>query len=109
MKHLILDLRQCDNTEALKRLCCVEAGVNEILETLEVTIVKQAGHQFLPHGATVIYLLAESHCSCHTFWEEKRAYVDLFCCTDFDEERATELFRECFKSHDVQPTILIRK
>ena len=41
----------------------------------------------VPHGATMIYLLAESHLSIHTFVDEGKITLDLFTCDVSLEDR----------------------
>jgi S-adenosylmethionine/arginine decarboxylase-like enzyme len=49
----------------------------------------------------VLFLLSESHCSAHTFWEEGEVYIDLFCCRDFDIEKALKIFCDALEPTDV--------
>ena len=41
----------------------------------------------VPYGATMIYLLAESHLSIHTFVDEGKITLDLFTCDVSLEDR----------------------
>jgi S-adenosylmethionine decarboxylase proenzyme len=107
-QHLVLQLEGVKNVEILKHLHLLQDTMNKILEQLKVTIVNRAGHQFQPFGATMVYVLAESHCTCHTFWEEKEAYIDLFCCSEFDHELAIKLFVEDFQASNYDYSILSR-
>lgn len=91
MKHLLLDCHRVGHLEALKRVEVVQGFIGEVLEAVHMNVVGVCPHQFQPHGATVVFLLAESHCSCHTFWQEKKMFIDLFSCADFDHERVVEL------------------
>lgn len=88
----------------------VEGGVSvyttvEILENTMERVVKRLGlnevsrafHQFEPHGATGVIVLAESHFSAHTYPENDRVYLDLFCCSsDFDPEKAADVIYDEF-------------
>jgi len=94
MKHLLLDCRKVGHLQALKRAEVLGPLVRVVLEEMGAKVVGLCTHQFQPHGATVLFLLAESHCSCHTFWEEEKMYLDLFSCSDFDHEKAVGLFLE---------------
>lgn len=107
-QHLVLQLRDVQNMKALKSLDHLRSIMDRVLSMLKVNIVETCGHQFLPHGATMLYLLSESHCSCHTFWEEKEAYIDLFCCSDFDAQLAINEFVVAFKSGSFDSKVLIR-
>jgi S-adenosylmethionine decarboxylase len=98
MKHLIVHLTDVHNVNILKDVLLLEPEMDEIMSRLDFHVVGKASHQFKPHGATLIYLLAESHCSVHTFWEEREAYIDIFCCTGFDETFAMKLIIETFQA-----------
>lgn len=45
------------------------------------TVVGEAGHQFMPRGASGVVLLAESHLAFHTWPEEGYVALDLFTCS----------------------------
>lgn len=51
-----------------------------IAERCGFTIVSQAFHQFAPHGASGVLILDKSHFSAHTYPEQNRVYIDVFCC-----------------------------
>ena len=103
-KHLILRLEEIEEIGMLKHLSLLQMCMDRVLSKINVHVVNTCGHQFKPFGATMIYLLAESHCSCHTFWEERQAYIDLFCCAEFNHELAIALFVEGFhaKKYDYE-------
>jgi S-adenosylmethionine decarboxylase proenzyme len=107
-QHLVLQLEKIKNVECLKHLSILQEIMDKILDALKVTIVNKAGHQFKPFGATMVYVLAESHCTCHTFWEEQEAYIDLFCCSEFDHDLAIKLFVEAFQAGEYDYNILSR-
>jgi S-adenosylmethionine decarboxylase len=72
--------------------------MEEVVTRLELNEVSRAFHQFDPHGATGVIVLAESHFSAHTYPEDDRVYVDLFCCSkNFDPERAASVIYDVFK------------
>jgi S-adenosylmethionine decarboxylase len=61
--------------------------MQRIAERNGFTVVSSAFHQFEPHGATGVLVLAESHFSAHTYPEENKIYIDVFCCSEnFDPE-----------------------
>ena len=59
----------------------LENIMNRIAEKCGFTVVARAFHQFEPHGATGVLVLAESHFSAHTYPERNRIYIDVFCCS----------------------------
>lgn len=71
--------------------------MEKVISQLSLNEVSRAFHQFEPHGATGVIVLAESHFSAHTYPEDDRIYLDLFCCSkDFDPERAASVISEVF-------------
>jgi S-adenosylmethionine/arginine decarboxylase-like enzyme len=65
--------------------------LDKIVEELKLNVVGECSHQFKkdnsPYGATMIYLLSESHLSVHTFVDEGKITLDLFTCDVSLEDR----------------------
>ncbi len=75
----------------------LENTMERVVKRLGLNEVSRAFHQFDPHGATGVIVLAESHFSAHTYPEKDRVYLDLFCCSsDFDPEKAASVIYEEF-------------
>jgi S-adenosylmethionine decarboxylase len=82
----LIDAEGCDserlcNIEVLRGLC------DEIVSTLALRVVgNPVWHQFPDSGGkglggiTGMYLLSESHLTCHTFPEFHAATLNLYCC-----------------------------
>jgi S-adenosylmethionine decarboxylase len=79
-KHLIADIINISNVELIKTIEGVEPLMKKIIEEMQLNVVGEAKHQFQPYGATMLYLLTESHLSIHTYVDEKYAAIDLYCC-----------------------------
>ena len=58
--------------------------LDKIVEESNLNVVGECSHQFKkddsPYGATMIYLLSESHLSVHTFVDEGKITLDIFTC-----------------------------
>ena len=82
-KHILIDIKniECDK---LKLVDDIKPFMNKIIEELKVNVVGECSHQFekfnAPYGATMVYLLSESHLSVHTFVDEGKITLDLFTC-----------------------------
>ena len=77
----------------------LEGIMNRIAEKCGFTVVNQAFHQFEPHGATGVLVLAESHFSAHTYPEHNRIYIDVFCCSpNFDPSKCMTVIEEEFSA-----------
>ena len=56
--------------------------VIDALQLSNATILKESYHKFDNGAVTFVILLAESHCSVHTFPEHNSLFLDLFTCGD---------------------------
>jgi S-adenosylmethionine decarboxylase len=73
--------------------------MNRIAERNDFTVVSSAFHQFEPHGTTGVLVLAESHFSAHTYPEDNKIYIDVFCCSDkFNPEFCAMIIEEEFSA-----------
>jgi S-adenosylmethionine/arginine decarboxylase-like enzyme len=57
--------------------------MDKIVDKYELNVVSKASYQFQPFGATIVYVLSESHLSMHTFVEERKIAMDLYTCSTF--------------------------
>ena len=80
-KHLILDLYQCD-TELLNDYNFLYKVMYEAIELTGAKILNHVGHEFEPQGATLLFLLSESHASIHTWPEKGYAAIDIYTCSN---------------------------
>lgn len=106
MGHLLLDL---EGLEADWTLTEITNLFSKLSETLNLHVVSACSHQFTPCGVSHILLLAESHFTIHTFPEERKANLDLYCCSkDFCFERALDELTKAFPSKEVKAHIIYR-
>lgn len=97
MRHLVGFITGVwvSKTEHLKNIMI------RIAERCEFTVVSHAFHQFEPHGATGVLVLAESHFSAHTYPEDNKVYIDVFCCSpNFDPGFCATVIEEEFSAYD---------
>jgi S-adenosylmethionine decarboxylase len=93
MKHLIGHLAGVSIASARD----LEDRMDRVADECRFTVVTRAFHQFEPHGATGVLVLAESHFSAHTYPEHGIVYVDVFCCSPtFDPHECAQSIRENF-------------
>ena len=89
-KHILIDIKNVDS-DKLKLVDDMKLFLNKIVEELKLNVVGECSHQFekdnFPYGATMIYLLSESHLSAHTFVDEGKITLDLFTCDVSLEDR----------------------
>lgn len=82
-KHILIDIKNIES-DKLKLVDDIKPFMNKIIEELKLNVVGECSHQFekfnAPYGATMVYLLSESHLSAHTFVDEGKITLDLFTC-----------------------------
>ncbi len=93
--HYIWDLSGCPS-DSISKLSSLKAFANDLVSSLNLTVVGESGNQFSPHGATCVILLAESHLSVHSWPEENYLAIDLFSCMKIE---SIEVFDKIVQSH----------
>ena len=87
----------------------LEYIMNRIAEKCGFTVVNRAFHQFEPHGATGVLVLAESHFSAHTYPELNRIYIDVFCCgPNFDGNSCALVIEQEFSALEAEWRVIDR-
>ncbi len=70
-----------------------------VVNKLGLHEVSRAFHQFEPEGVTGVIVLSESHFSAHTYPENDRIFLDLFCCSEnFNANEAASVIADVFGS-----------
>lgn len=73
--------------------------MENIVRILKLNEVSRAFHQFEPSGVTGVIVLSESHFSVHTYPEDDKIYLDIFCCSkDFDPNHASDVILKEFNA-----------
>lgn len=97
MSHILGVLE--GGVSGFKNVHDLESTMENVVKELKLNEVSRAFHQFEPQGATGVIVLAESHFSAHTYPENDRIYVDLFCCSkDFSPEIAADVIAKKFNA-----------
>ena len=82
-KHILVDIKNI-SSDKLKLVEDIKPFLDKLVEELKLNVVGECSHQFKkdnsPYGATMLYLLSESHLSIHTFVDEGKITIDLFTC-----------------------------
>ena len=100
-KQILIDVKNIDS-DKLKTVEMIRPFMEKIIEELKLNVVDECSHQFkkdnLPYGATMIYLLAESHLSIHTFVDEGKISLDLFTCSlGVEIEKIKSIIKDYFE------------
>ncbi len=73
------------------------SAFDEACEIMGATILHKFHHKFEPQGVTVVYALAESHISAHTFPECGSITLDCYTCGHMDPREGMEVLIRHFK------------
>ncbi len=72
-KQMLIDVKNIES-DKLKTVEMIKPFMDKVIDELKLNVVGECSHQLkkdnVPHGATTIYLLSESHLSIHTFVDE---------------------------------------
>ena len=111
--HLTIDLQNCDNhLLADKKL--IYSVLRDMPENIGMTriskptVMHYSGRVPEDCGVTGVVVLAESHCSIHTFQEKGYCFVDIFSCKEFDIIGAVEYIVKVFNSQKFEYKIVQR-
>jgi S-adenosylmethionine decarboxylase len=81
------------------------AGIKEAFEkavdVCGATVLNRFSHQFSPQGVTIVYALAESHISIHTFPESGSCAIDVYTCGTMDSKKGMQVLIDYFKPIEV--------
>ncbi len=79
--HILADIYGVD-PDRIDRVEDIKNLLETAVKVADLTKISSHYHQFKPHGATGVILLAESHISIHTWPEHGLATVDVYTCGD---------------------------
>ena len=81
--HFLVDIKNSpfellDNLDHLFKMCFF------IVKFYDLKLISHQHNKFSPQGVSIVFLLAESHLSVHTWPEKGMISLDLFSCKDFE-------------------------
>lgn len=86
VRHLAAKLEGCEST-LINDLDYVCGVLNDVTEKIGMTYLGRSIHRFAPHGVSVVFLLAESHISVHTWPECGLADIEIVSCNPHSDVR----------------------
>jgi S-adenosylmethionine decarboxylase len=105
----LVDARGC-RADALRDLAVVRAFLEHVLVRLELRAVGEGKwHAFGGEGGvTGMYLLTESHLSCHTYPEHGIVTINLYCCRARPDFPWREELARAVGATDVEVRVIAR-
>ncbi len=102
-QHLLFDA-VCEND-------LTQANIESIKEIIEarLTVVNKIEHKFTPQGETIVFILAESHFTLHTYPENKFISLDIYVCNmDVDLQKIVNEISQKVNFEKVEQRIIPR-
>lgn len=87
-RHILIDCYNIENVDLIKKCETLHELMNDIIKKLKLNVVNYFTYDFKPQGASMVYLLQESHLTIHTYPEKNSLSLDLYTCnlnTDLNE------------------------
>jgi S-adenosylmethionine decarboxylase len=93
-KHLLIDLYHCENHGTQEQ---IESVMIEACKATGATVLFSHLHPFAGDGVSGAVILAESHCTIHTWPEESYIALDIFVCGNCDPYQVLPIFQNWFR------------
>jgi S-adenosylmethionine decarboxylase len=89
------------NFGLLDDLQAIKEAFERAVQVCGATVLNRFSHQFIPQGVTIVYALAESHISIHTFPEKGSCAIDVYTCGDMNSMGAMQELIQHFNPVEV--------
>jgi S-adenosylmethionine decarboxylase len=86
----------------LDNILAIQLAFDKAVATMGATVLNKFSHQFTPQGVTIVYALAESHISCHTFPEMGSVALDCYTCGSMDPKSGMQILIDYFKPIEIR-------
>lgn len=83
-------------------LAFIENVTQEIINHLNLKVVKKTSHLFSPKGITLAYILSESHLIIHTWPEFTTVHIDMVTCTYREIEEFKTSVNSAFTEENIE-------
>ena len=98
--HILLSLYGID-FKLLDDIASLRVLFDKVTDALGATVLNKFSYKFQPQGVTVVYTLAESHVSLHSFPEGGSVAIDCYTCGSMNTKLGAQMFIEHFKPIEV--------
>jgi S-adenosylmethionine decarboxylase len=79
----------------------IREAFEKAVEVCGATVLNRFSHKFNPQGVTIVYALAESHISAHTFPEEGCVAIDVYTCGNMCARKGMDALIDYFNPIEV--------
>jgi S-adenosylmethionine decarboxylase len=85
----------------LDDLDSIRNAFEQAVEACGATVLNRFSHKFQPQGVTIVYALAESHLSIHTFPESGSCAIDVYTCGNMSARKGMDVLIDYFNPIEV--------
>lgn len=93
---------------ALDDVTGIQKAFDEACDAMGATVLHRFAHKFQPQGVTVLYALAESHISAHSFPELGSITLDCYTCGNMDPRIGMEVLVQHFQPTETHMEVISR-
>ena len=109
-RHLLANVYKITDKTILTTVENIQPLMKKIVEDMKLNVVGELFKQFEPMGATILYLLAESHLSIHTYPEKNYCTIDLYYCNDIiDMNKVLDIIYQFFNGNCIIEKTIIHR
>lgn len=101
MGHHILISLYGISFNLLNNIDGIRNAFDEAVDACGATVLNRFFHKFHPQGVTIVYALAESHLSIHTFPENGCCAIDIYTCGDMNARKGMDVLIDYFKPIEI--------
>jgi S-adenosylmethionine decarboxylase len=102
IEHTIIELFGLDS-DILIKFEDIEHLIKKFSEKTKLKIVKGVHHNFSPFGATLVYVLSNSHLAIHTWPENNYLHMDLVTCASIpNPHKLKQIIKDIFSLEEKQ-------
>jgi S-adenosylmethionine decarboxylase len=87
--------------DLLDDLGAIKKAFERAVEACGATVLNRFAYRFQPQGVTIVYALAESHISIHTFPEQGSCAIDVYTCGTMDSKLGMKVLIEHFNPIEI--------
>jgi len=84
------------NPKLLINTACIEHKVEEFIKEMSIKVIEEIHHDFKPYGATISYIISNSHLTVHTWPENEYLHIYLLSCKSISKSNLNKVIQKVF-------------
>lgn len=86
----------------------MQKAFDDACKAMQATVLHRFAHKFQPQGVTIVYALAESHITAHSFPELGSITLDSYTCGHMDPRVGMQVLIDYFQPEKVHMEVISR-